>query len=54
METLKNKILTEGSVIGSGILKVDSFLNHQIDVKLFNGWDKNLKKDLQIRKLQKY
>lgn len=36
METLKNKILTEGSVIGSGILKVDSFLNHQIDIKLIN------------------
>jgi len=36
MEALKNKILTEGTVIGSGILKVDSFLNHQIDIKLFN------------------
>jgi xanthine phosphoribosyltransferase len=36
MKTLKNKILTEGTVIGSGILKVDSFLNHQIDIKLFN------------------
>lgn len=36
MKILKNKILTEGSVIGSGILKVDSFLNHQIDIKLFN------------------
>ena len=36
MKILKNKILTEGSVIGTGILKVDSFLNHQIDIKLFN------------------
>lgn len=36
MKILKNKILSEGSVIGSGILKVDSFLNHQIDIKLFN------------------
>ncbi len=36
MEALKNKILNEGTVVGSGILKVDSFLNHQIDIKLFN------------------
>lgn len=36
METLKNKILAEGTVIGSEILKVDSFLNHQIDINLFN------------------
>lgn len=36
MKSLKNKILSEGTVIGSEILKVDSFLNHQIDIKLFN------------------
>lgn len=36
METLKNKILSEGTIIGSEILKVDSFLNHQIDINLFN------------------
>ena len=36
METLKNKILAEGTIIGSEILKVDSFLNHQIDINLFN------------------
>ncbi|MBU3190342.1 xanthine phosphoribosyltransferase [Clostridium bowmanii] len=36
METLKMKILAEGTVIGSEILKVDSFLNHQIDINLFN------------------
>ncbi|MCJ7689934.1 MAG: xanthine phosphoribosyltransferase, partial [Clostridiaceae bacterium] len=36
MERLKNKILAEGTVIGSEILKVDSFLNHQIDIGLFN------------------
>ncbi len=37
MEMLKHKILTEGKVLGSNILKVDSFLNHQIDVSLLNG-----------------
>lgn len=31
MELLKQKILKEGKVISDSILKVDSFLNHQID-----------------------
>jgi xanthine phosphoribosyltransferase len=31
MELLKNKIRQEGSVLNNSILKVDSFLNHQID-----------------------
>ncbi|MFZ5644495.1 MAG: xanthine phosphoribosyltransferase [Bacillota bacterium] len=31
MEKLKAKIINEGRVIGTTILKVDSFLNHQID-----------------------
>lgn len=34
MEKLKEKILSEGKVISDSILKVDSFLNHQVDVKL--------------------
>jgi len=34
IELLKNRILTEGQVLPGNILKVDSFLNHQIDVKL--------------------
>lgn len=33
MEKLKEKITTEGSTIGTEIVKVDGFLNHQIDVK---------------------
>lgn len=36
MEALKQKILTEGKAIGSDIVKVDMFLNHQIDVGLLN------------------
>ena len=32
MEALKNKILREGEAIGTEIVKVDGFLNHQIDV----------------------
>lgn len=36
MELLKQRILADGRVVGQDILKVDSFLNHQIDVKLYN------------------
>ncbi|AFA49320.1 xanthine phosphoribosyltransferase [Acetobacterium woodii] len=35
MELLETKIRQEGRVKGQGILKVDSFLNHQLDVALF-------------------
>lgn len=31
MDRLKEKILKEGRYLGNGILKVDSFMNHQID-----------------------
>lgn len=34
MEDLKKKILEEGSVLCGDILRVDGFLNHQIDVNL--------------------
>lgn len=34
MEDLKNRILKDGVVIGNDILKVDSFVNHQIDTEL--------------------
>ena len=34
MEALKNMILEKGTVLENRILKVDSFLNHQIDTKL--------------------
>ncbi|MBT2289622.1 xanthine phosphoribosyltransferase [Paenibacillus albidus] len=31
MKLLKQKVMNEGIVLGSGVLKVDSFLNHQMD-----------------------
>lgn len=33
MEDLKQKIVCEGTAIGKDIVKVDSFLNHQIDAR---------------------
>lgn len=34
MKLLKEKIMSEGIVLNDAILKVDSFLNHQIDPEL--------------------
>ncbi len=31
MKLLKDRIISEGKVIGDSVLKVDSFLNHQVD-----------------------
>jgi len=36
VEILKNRIIRDGLAVGSEILKVDSFLNHQVDVTLFD------------------
>ncbi len=33
MEALKNKILSDGKLIGKDIIKVDNFLNHRLDVR---------------------
>ena len=35
MELLKQRILKDGIVKDGDILKVDSFLNHQMDISLF-------------------
>ncbi len=44
MDLLKDAIINRGQVIDNEILKVDSFLNHQIDVNLLNEIGKELKK----------
>ena len=36
MELLKQRIRKDGTVKGNDVLKVDSFLNHQMDVALFD------------------
>lgn len=36
MQALKDKILTEGEALGSEVVKVDGFLNHQIDVEFMD------------------
>ncbi len=36
MQLLKDRIVRDGKVFPGNVLKVDSFLNHQMDVSLFN------------------
>ena len=34
MDLLKKRILEDGTVLPGNVLKVDNFLNHQVDAKL--------------------
>jgi xanthine phosphoribosyltransferase len=42
MELLKQQILRDGRNLGGGILKVDSFINHQVDPVLMDACGKEL------------
>ena len=44
MELLKQMIKNKGKVREGNILKVDSFLNHQMDVKFLNEVGKEFRK----------
>ena len=44
MELLKQRIRKDGTVKGNDVLKVDSFLNHQMDVALFEEIGKEFKR----------
>ena len=53
MKLLKDRILKDGVVKPGNILKVDSFLNHQMDITLINEIGKEYNphfKDLPINK----
>ena len=54
MKLLKEVIVEKGKVRGAEVLKVDSFLNHQIDINLLNEMGKEFKnrfKDDNITKI---
>jgi xanthine phosphoribosyltransferase len=42
MRELKNRIMQEGKNLGNGILKVDGFINHQVDPVLMDACGKEL------------
>lgn len=54
MEILKQRIIKDGKVKAGNVLKVDSFLNHQMDIKLFGEIGKEFKKrfaDVEVNKI---
>ena len=54
MELLEEKIRRQGKVGAGNVLKVDSFLNHQMDIKLFNEFGKEFKRrfaDVEVNKI---
>lgn len=53
MKLLEERIAKDGKVIGNDILKVDNFLNHQLDIKLFNEMGKEFKKLFQSSEITK-
>ena len=53
MELLKQRILQDGRCFPGGILKVDSFINHQMDIKLFEEMAKEWKRLFADKKINK-
>lgn len=54
MELLKERIRREGKIKEGNVLKVDSFLNHQMDIDLFSEMGKEFKRrfaDVEVSKI---
>ena len=53
MNCLEEKIIKDGIVKEGNVLKVDSFLNHQMDIELFNEMGKEWKKRFEGKHINK-
>lgn len=53
MQLLKDRIRKDGTVKTGNVLKVDSFLNHQMDIELFNEIGKEFKRLFEKEKITK-
>ncbi len=53
MELLKERIQRDGKIKEGNVLKVDSFLNHQMDVRLFHEIGKEFKRRFEGEKINK-
>ncbi len=53
MNVLEERILKDGMVKEGNVLKVDSFLNHQMDIKLFEEMGKEFKKRFAGKNINK-
>lgn len=53
MNFLEEKIVKDGIIKEGNVLKVDSFLNHQMDIELFNEMGKEWKKRFEGKNINK-
>ena len=53
MQLLKDRIRKDGKIKEGNVLKVDSFLNHQMDIPLINEIGKEFKRNLRRRTITK-
>lgn len=53
MELLKQRMIKDGFIENCGIIKVDSFLNHQIDIDLLNKIGKEFRERFKNEKVDK-
>ena len=53
MKSLEEKIIREGKVLDGDVLKIDCFLNHQIDVRFMEEMGKEFKKIFDGEKITK-
>ena len=53
MQLLKDRIRKDGKIKEGNVLKVDSFLNHQMDIKLFSEMGKEFKKRFEGEEINK-
>lgn len=53
MKLIEDRILKNGVIIGNDTIKVDSFLNHQIDTKTLREFAKEVKKEFQGKEINK-
>ncbi len=53
MKIIEEKILREGKIINNDIIKVDSFLNHQIDVPLIHEFAQEVREWMAGRRVDK-
>ena len=53
MNFLEERIVKDGIIKEGNVLKVDSFLNHQMDIDLFNEIGKEFKRRFESKNINK-
>ena len=53
MQLLQDRIRKDGKIKEGNVLKVDSFLNHQMDIQLFEEIGKEFKRRFEVEKINK-